>query len=76
MNVQVLAGEKDDILVSHCFLLAKYYIYRCKFKNTSPSIREYVQQLKYNLEIEKQISILTDSQNEFQQKWDKILLAL
>ena len=68
--------EKDDILVSHCLLLARYYIYCCKFKNISPSIREYAQQLKYNLEIEKQISIVTDSQNKFQQKWDKILHAL
>ena len=65
-------GEKDDILVSHCLLLARYYVYCCKFKNISPSIREYVQQLKYNLEIEKQISIVTDSQNKFQQKWHKI----
>ena len=69
-------GEKDDILVSHCLLLARYYIYCCKFKNISPSIREYAQQLKYNLEIEKQISIVTDSQNKFQQKWKKILHAL
>ena len=45
-------GEKDDILVSHCLLLARYYIYCCKFKNISPSIREYAQQLKYNLETE------------------------
>ena len=37
-------GEKDDILVSHCLLLARYYICRCKFKNISPSIREYAQQ--------------------------------
>ena len=57
-------------------LLTRYYIYCCKFKNISPSIREYVQQLKYNLEIEKQISIVTDSQNKFQQKWDKIPHAL
>ena len=68
-------GEKDDILVSHCWLLARYYIYWCKLKNISPSIREYAQQLKYNLEIEKQISIVTDSQNKFQQKRDKILHA-
>ena len=43
-------GEKD-------LLLARYYIYCCKFKNISPSISEYAQQLKYNLEIEKQTSI-------------------
>ena len=32
-------GEKDDILVSHCLLPARYHIYCCKFKNISPSIR-------------------------------------
>ena len=69
-------GEKDDILVSHCLLLARYYTSCCKFKNISSSIREYAQQLKHNLEIEKQISIVTDSQNKFQQKWNKILHAL
>ena len=69
-------GKKDDILVSHCLLLARYYIYCCKFKNVSPSIREYAQQLKYNLETEKQISTVTDSQNKFQKKWHKILHAL
>ena len=57
-------GEKDEILVSHCLVLARYYIYCCKFKNISPSIREYAQQLKYNLEIEKQLSIVTDSQSK------------
>ena len=74
MNVQVLEERKDDIFVSHCFLLARYYIYCCKFKK-SPSIGEYAQQLKYNLEIEKQISIVTDLQKKFQQNWDKILHA-
>ena len=67
-------GEKEDILhvVSHCLLLTRYYIY------CSPSIREYARQLKYNLEIEKQICtcIVTDSQNKFQQKWHKILHVL
>ena len=39
-----------------------------------PAFEEYAQQLKYNLPIEKQISIATDSQNS-QQKWPKILHA-
>ena len=60
-------GEKDDILVSHCLLLARYYIHFCKFKNISPSIREYAQQRKNNM---------TNSQNKYQQKWRKILHAL
>ena len=65
--------EKDDILVSRCLLLARYNINCFKFKKTSPSIREYAQQLKYNLQIEKETSIVTDSQKKFQQKWHKIM---
>ena len=48
-------GEEDDVLLNHCLLLARYYIHCCKFKNVSPCIREYVQQLKFNFEIEKQV---------------------
>ena len=44
-------GEKDDILLNHCLLLAIYYISCCKLKDITPSIREYVKQLKYNLEL-------------------------
>ena len=57
------------------FAPRKVLIYCCKFKNIFPSTREYAQQLKYNLEIEKKyLSWLIH--NKFQQKWDKILDAL
>ena len=58
-------GEEDDVLLNHCLLLARYYIYRCKFKNVSPCIGEYVQRLKFNFEIEKQVSMVTGSENNF-----------
>ena len=74
--ISINGGEKEDIIASHCLLLARYYVYCCKFKNISPSIREYARQSKYNLEIEKQIYIVTDCQNKFQQKWHKILHVL
>ena len=35
-------GEEDDVLLNHCLLLARYYIYCCKFKNVSPCIGEWV----------------------------------
>ena len=69
-----LKGENDGILVSHSLLLARYYIYCCKFKNVSPSIREYAQQLKYNLEIEKQISTVTDSKINFSRSGAKYFM--
>ena len=54
LNIYECLGSKggnDNILVSLCLLLTQYYIYCCKFRNISPSIREYVQQLKYDIEI-------------------------
>ena len=69
-------GEKDDILLNHCLLLVRYYIYCCKLKDITASIREYVKQLKYNLEIERQVSIVTDKKEKFQQKWCQILHGL
>ena len=69
-------GEEDDVLLNHCLLLARYYIHCCKFKNVSPCIGEYVQQLKFNFEIEKQVSMVTGSENKFQQRWCKILQPL
>ena len=69
-------GEEDDVLLNHCLLLVRYYIYCCKFKNVSPCIGEYVQRLKFSFEIEKQVSMVTGSENKFQQRWCKILQAL
>ena len=69
-------GEDDDVLINHCLLLARYYFHCCKFKNVSPCIGEYVQRLKFNFEIEKQVSMVTGSENKFQQRWCKILQPL
>ena len=71
-----VGGEDDDVLLNHCLLLARYYIYCCKFKNVSPCIGEYVQRLKFNFEIEKQVSMVTGSEIKFRQRWCKILQAL
>ena len=69
-------GEDDDVLINHCLLLARYYIYCCKFKNVSPCIGEYVQRLKFNFEIGKQVSMVTGSEKKIQQRWCKILQAV
>ena len=71
-------GEEDDVLLNHCLLLARYqkHIYCCKFNNISPYIGGYMQRLKFNFEIEKQVSMVTGSKNKFQQRWCKILQAL
>jgi len=68
-----LKGEKSALLFNHCFLLGRFYIYSCKCKNVRPSSIEYVNQVRCNLKVEKHTSIITGTQNAFQQKWHKIL---
>ena len=71
-----LTGEKGEIIVNHCLLLARYYIFSCKHKDSKSSKLECIYQIKSNLKIEKQISITTKTQKDFKQKWDKILQSL
>ena len=68
-----LTAEKGEIIVNHCLLLARCYIFSCKHKDSKPSTLEYIYQIKSNLKIEKQISITTGTQKDFKQKWHKIL---
>ena len=68
-----LKGEKSALLFNHCLLLGRFHIYSCKYKNIRPSSIETLIRLE---EIEKHVSIITGTQNAFQQKWRKILQSL
>ena len=63
-----------------CYSITVYYLADCTFTlasiNIRPSSIEYVNQVKSNLKTEKHVSIITGSQNGFQQKWRKILLSI
>ena len=50
-----LTGKEGDILVSHCLLFARFYIFSCKYKNSKPyaSIVEYIYHVKGNFITEK-----------------------
>ena len=39
-------------------LLAKYYFYTSKIKESEPKLQEYLKKLKYELEIEKEVAII------------------
>ena len=71
-----LKGDKNASLLNHCLLLGRYYIYSCKYKNVKPSLIEYLNQVRCNLKVEKHVSIVTGTQNAFQQKWHQILQSL
>lgn len=72
----VIPGEEsleevyfDYFIFTACLYSVVWFV--CKL-----ALQIVQQQLKYNLQIEKQLSIVTDSRNKFQQKWHKILHAL
>ena len=69
-----LKGEKRTLLLNHCLLLGRFYIYSCNYKNVRPSSIEYINQVRCNLKIERHVSIMTGTQNIFQQKWHKFIL--
>ena len=67
-------GKERDVLFGHCLLLARFYIFSCKYKISKPSIVElYIYQVKDNFIIEKQISIIKGTQEIFEEKWKKII---
>ena len=49
-------GEKSALLFNHCSLLGRFYTYSCKYKNIRPSLIEYVNQVRSNLNIEKRFN--------------------
>ena len=44
-----LTGKEGDILVSHCLLLASFYIFSRKYKGSKPPIVEYNYHVKESL---------------------------
>ena len=44
-----LIGKEGDILVSHCLLLARFYIFIRKYKGSKPRIVEYFYHVKESL---------------------------
>ena len=44
-----LTGKEGDVLFSYCLLLARFYIFSCKYKSSKPSIVELYIKLKTTL---------------------------
>ena len=62
-----------DLLVSHCVLWVRFYIFSCKYKSSKPSIVEYIYQVKDNFIIEEQISIIKGKEKNFEEKRKQII---
>ena len=59
-----------SLLLHHFLLIARYYIYICKIRNTIPIVQAYTQLLVIrSMEIEKQFAFDNNNLASFRKKW-------
>ena len=61
----VITDKALDLII----LLAKFFIYKCKFQNTAPTIQAFLSHLRYRLKIEESCFAARYREQEFQQRW-------
>ena len=70
----ILFGEfsesKDNIILKHLILMAKYYIYKCKLNDMKPPSKVFVAKVQ---DIEQQIAVKDNKMTKYNTKWQKSL---
>ena len=78
--VNILFGvyyeNKDNIILNHLILMAKFYIYKCKLNSTNPSLKVFIAKTKTVYQIERQIPTKHDKLLKHYEKWKKILASI
>ena len=64
--------EKGPPIINYLILIIKYYIYTCRFKNTQPSFIGGKTQIIKQQQIEKNVAMLNNTMNNFNQKWSPL----
>ena len=69
----ILFGSSENIFtdkpINFILLFAKFYIYKCKFQNNRPNIRQFSQQLQNRFTIERALAFKKNKENEFDTNW-------
>lgn len=69
----VLFGSSDNIYtdkpINFILLFAKFYIYKCKFQNDRPNIRQFIMQLGNRFIIERTLAFKNNKETEFDRNW-------
>ena len=69
----VIFGSKNNFITDKGFdfilLLAKFYVYKCKFLDTPPNLRIFLGELRFRLKIERTIAIRNNRGNRFNLDW-------
>ena len=69
----ILFGTKEntftDSPIDFIILFAKFYIYKTKLNETRPHIKQFVQQLKFRITIEKALACKNNKEHTFENNW-------
>ena len=68
----VFNAEEYFIILNHLILIAKFYIYKCKWNSKNPSIRVYKAKIGEIYQVEKNIAAKRNKLAKHFQKWDKL----
>ena len=63
-----------DKVMDFVILLAKYYIYSCKWKDLKPNVLVFSRLLKYRYKLERYYYIVTENIVEFDNIWEPYIL--
>ena len=67
------AHFKADCVFDLILLSAKFYVYSCRFNNSLPNLKIFVQKLKNRYAIENHIASMDMCYNTFLAKWNRYL---
>ena len=69
----ILFGSSDNIFtdnpIDFMILFAKFYIYKCRFQNITPKIRQFLSQLQNKTTVEKLITFENNKHMDFERSW-------
>jgi len=60
--------SKDNIILNHLILMAKFYVHKCKLDNMV-----LVAKVKILRRIERQIAVKHNKMTKYNKKWEKLL---
>ena len=70
----ILFGESNaapgNRMFFYVLVLAKYFIYRCRFQNTAPTVLNFVHYLKNQYTILKHIAMKNQNTEKFENEWE------
>ena len=67
-----LIDNISDLLVHQIILIARSYIYTCKFKSSLPKLEMFIQLVKIAMKVEKQAALENNTVRAFEVKWSRL----